>query len=82
MEWRVSKPARSRLTLRSYFFKVTYKIVTELIEKTSTDAGLKVNVRILDKHLEIGIKTEKAKIDFSRIQQHPKIPELSYRIAA
>ncbi|TAK48766.1 MAG: hypothetical protein EPO28_01095, partial [Saprospiraceae bacterium] len=49
-----------------------YKIVTELIEKTSTEAGLNVNVRILDKHLEIGIKTEKAKIDFSRIQQHPK----------
>lgn len=59
-----------------------YKIVKELIEKTSTDTGLKVNVRILDKHFEIGIKTDKAKIDFSRIQQHPKIPELSYRIAA
>lgn len=59
-----------------------YNIVKELIEKTSTDTGLKVNVRILDKHFQTGTKTNKAQIDFSRIQQHPEIPELSYRIAA
>ena len=59
-----------------------YKIVKELIEKTSTDTGLKVNVRILDKQFDTGIKTDKTQIDFSRIQQHPNIPELSYRIAA
>ena len=59
-----------------------YKIVKELMEKTRTDTGLKVNVRILDKHFDTGIKTDKAQIDFSRIQQNPKIPELSYRIAA
>ena len=59
-----------------------YKIVKELIEKTRTDTGLKVAVRILDKHFETGIKTDKEKVAFSRIQKHPKIPELSYRIAA
>ena len=59
-----------------------YKIVKELIEKTRTDTGLKVAVRILDKHFETGIKTSKEKIAFSRIQHHPKIPALSYRIAA
>ncbi len=59
-----------------------YKIVKELIEKTKTDTGLKVNVRILDKHFDIGIKTDKAKIDFSRIQKNPNNPDLSYRISA
>lgn len=59
-----------------------YKIVKELIEKTRTGTGLKVVVRILEKHFETGIKTNKEKIDFSRIQKHPEIPELSYRIAA
>lgn len=59
-----------------------YKIVKELIEKTRTGTGLKVVVRILEKHFETGIKTKKEKIDFSRIQKHPEIPELSYRIAA
>lgn len=59
-----------------------YNIVKELIEKTRTETGLKVAVRILDKHFETGIKTHKAKVDFSRIRPHPNIPELSYQIAA
>ena len=59
-----------------------YKTFKELVEKTRTDTGLKVNVRFLDKHFAAGIKTDKEKIDLSRILKHPKIPELSYRIAA
>lgn len=59
-----------------------YKIFKELVEKTRTETGLKVTVRFLDKHFETGIKTDKEKIDFSRILAHPNIPELSYRIAA
>ncbi len=59
-----------------------YNIVKELMEKTTTNSGLKVKVRILDKHFDTAIKTDKTKIDFSRIQQHHHIPELSYRIAA
>ena len=59
-----------------------YKIVKELFEKTKTDTGLKVSVRILDKQFETGIKSGKENLDFSRIRPHPIIPELSYRIAA
>ena len=59
-----------------------YNIVKELIQKTRTEAGLKVSVRILDKHFETGIKTHKANIEFSRIRTHPNVPELSYQIAA
>jgi Rhodopirellula transposase DDE domain len=59
-----------------------YNIVKELIEKTSTDTGLKVNVRILIKDFKVGSKTLKEQIDYSRIQFNPKIPELSYRICA
>jgi hypothetical protein len=59
-----------------------YKIVKELIDKTKTDTGLKVVVRLTTKKYPIGIKTIKSEIDFNRIQFHPLIPELSYRICA
>jgi Rhodopirellula transposase DDE domain len=59
-----------------------YQFVKTLIEKTSTKQGLKVIVRIHLKEYQIGIKTNKNEIDEKRIQRHPTIPELNYRIAA
>lgn len=56
--------------------------VKMLFEKTQTATGLKVFVRILDKQFDVGIKVKKHDIDFNRIQFNPKIPELSYTIAA
>jgi Rhodopirellula transposase DDE domain len=60
----------------------TYDTVKMLFEKTQTTTGLKVFVRILEKHFDIGIKVKKEEIESNRIQFHKKIPELSYRIAA
>ena len=59
-----------------------YEIVKELISKTKTDTGLNVVVRLNLKEYPTGMKTDKAEIDFSRIQFNQAIPELSYRIAA
>ncbi len=59
-----------------------YSIVKELIEQTSTDNGLTVVVRLNTKHYQIGSKTCKDDIDFERVQFHPIIPQLSYRIIA
>jgi hypothetical protein len=59
-----------------------YEFVKTLIEKTSTSQGLKVIVRIHLKEYQTGIKTHKSEVDEKRIQRHPTIPELSYRIAA
>ncbi len=59
-----------------------YEFVKTLIEKTSTKQGLKVVVRIHLKDYQTGIKTDKNDIDEKRIQRHPTIPDLNYRIAA
>jgi hypothetical protein len=59
-----------------------YQFVKTLIEKTSTETGLDVIVRINLKEYKTGIKTDKSEVDFNRIQFHPNIPELNYRIAA
>lgn len=59
-----------------------YEFVKTLIDKTSTSQGLKVVVRIHIKDYPTGIKTDKLQVDEKRIQRHPTIPELNYRIAA
>lgn len=59
-----------------------YEIVKELISKTNTKAGLRVVVRLNLMEYKTGIKTNKAEIDFSRIQFNQELPELSYRIVA
>lgn len=60
----------------------SYEFVKTLIEKTTTQQGLKVVVRIHIKDYQTGIKTLKEEVDEKRIQWHPNIPKLSYRIAA
>ncbi|MFM2048986.1 MAG: hypothetical protein RI955_1534 [Bacteroidota bacterium] len=59
-----------------------YEYVKTLMEKTSTQQGLKVVVRIHLKEYQIGMKTHKNQVDENRIQRHPTIPELNYRICA
>lgn len=59
-----------------------YDFVKTLIEKTSTRQGLKVIARIHLKEYQTGVKTDKSEVDEDRIQRHPIIPDLSYRIAA
>ena len=59
-----------------------YEFVKTLIEKTSTTKGLRVIVRINLTKYNTGIKTDKSEVDHNRIQRHPTIPELNYRIAA
>jgi len=59
-----------------------YETVKKLFEKTTTDKGLKVFVRLNLKQYPIGIKTNKNEIDFDKIQFNKKIPKLSYRITA
>lgn len=59
-----------------------YEFVKALIEKTPTKQGLSVVVRIHRQEYPIGIKTDKSEVDEARIQRHPSIPKLSYRIAA
>jgi hypothetical protein len=59
-----------------------YSIVKELIEKTTTDTGLRVVVRMNTKSYQIGSKTSKDQVDFNRIQFHPIIPQLSHRLIA
>lgn len=59
-----------------------YQLVKELIEKTSTDTGLLVVVRLNLKEYQIGMPIDKNQIDQKRILKHPIIPELSYRMIA
>ena len=59
-----------------------YECVKMLVDKTSTVQGLKVIARIHIKEYPTGIKTDKSQVDEKRIQRHPQIPELNYRIAA
>jgi hypothetical protein len=60
----------------------SYQLVQELMEKTTTSTGLKVNVRINDHYYPTGIKTTPQEVDSQRIQPHPAVPHLSYRICA
>lgn len=57
-----------------------YQIVKELVEKTSTQNGLSVFVRLNLKEYEVGVKTDKTLLDENRIDFNPIIPNLSYRI--
>ncbi len=59
-----------------------YELVQQLMEKTTTKTGLTVNVRINKQYYPIGIKTTAQEIDFRRVQPHPVVPHLSYRICA
>jgi Rhodopirellula transposase DDE domain len=59
-----------------------YNLVKELMQKTMTTTGLQVTVRINDKFYPTGIKTHRQEVDFYRIQPHPAMPTLSYRICA
>ena len=59
-----------------------YQTVQKIIEQTSTKTGLRVIVRLNLKNYTIGIKVNKAELDEKRIQYHPVIPELNYRICA
>lgn len=59
-----------------------YELVLELVQKTTTTTGLKVMARINDQYYPIGIKTTAQEVDTKRIQAHPVVPQLSYRICA
>lgn len=59
-----------------------YKFVQQLMQKTTTKTGLKVKVRINDQYYPTGGKTTAHEVDTRRIQPHPVVPRLSYRICA
>ena len=59
-----------------------YQAVKRLIKQTSTKTGLSVVVRLNLKEYSTGIKVHKTDLDQKRIQYHPVIPELNYRICA
>lgn len=59
-----------------------YQTVQKIIEQTSTKKGLSVIVRLNLKNYPIGVKMNKTELDEKRIQHHPVIPELNYRICA
>ncbi len=60
----------------------SYQLVKELMGKTTTSTGLNVKVRINDHYYPIGIKTTPQEVDSQRIQTHPAVPKLCYRICA
>jgi len=57
-----------------------YQTVKELIEATSTKTGLTVVVRLNLQDYQKGIKVDKKIKKNKRIQYHPQIPDLNYRI--
>ena len=59
-----------------------YNVVKERIEATTTTTttGLTVVVRLNLVEYQKGIKVDKSVSDDIRIQRHPKIPDLNYRI--
>jgi len=57
-----------------------YQTVKERIEATSTRTGLTVVVRLNLQEYQKGIKVDKTIKEDKRIQYHPKIPDLNYRI--
>ena len=58
----------------------SYSLVKELIQKTSTNKGLSVFVRLNLTQYQKGIPVGKNQIDTKRIFYTKKIPELSYKI--
>jgi hypothetical protein len=60
----------------------SYEQVKQLIEKTSTQTGLNVTVRLNLETYLTGNKTDKNISNDKRITYHPVIPELNYRIVA
>lgn len=58
-----------------------YQIVKERIEASSTQTGLKVVVRLNLQNYDKGLKVDKEVKNDRRIQYHPKIPNLNYRIS-
>lgn len=59
-----------------------YQLVLTLAQKTTTTTGLKVIVRMNNQYYPTGIKTTPQEVDSQRIQPHPVMPHLSYRICA
>ena len=59
-----------------------YEAVKTSIEKTTTNQGLKVIVRVHIKEYQTGLKINKLQVNEKKIQRHKEIPELNYRIAA
>lgn len=57
-----------------------YNVVKERIEATTTTTGLTVVVRLNLVEYQKDIKVDKSVSDDIRIQRHPKIPDLNYRI--
>jgi len=57
-----------------------YQTVQKIIEQTSTTTGLTVVVRLNLKNYQKGIKIDKTELFEKRIDHHPLIPELNYRI--
>ena len=58
----------------------SYQTVKDCIEATTTTTGLSVIVRLNLKHYELGIKVDKDVKNDKRIQYHPQIANLNYRI--
>jgi Rhodopirellula transposase DDE domain len=58
----------------------SYQTVLKCVERTTTQTGLTVVVRLNLKAYPTGLKTDKTQIDQARIAYHPQIPELNYRI--
>lgn len=61
----------------------SYEQVKTLVQRTKTQSGnqpLSVEVRIENKQYQIGLKTKKEDLDWSRICQHPDLPQFNYFI--
>ena len=59
-----------------------YQTVVNTMGNTSTETGIKVNIRMNWKYYKTGEKMDKKELDTNRIKAHPEIPELNYRIVA
>ena len=58
----------------------SYKLVKELIGKTSTSKGLSVEVRLVKIEYPTGLRCAREDIDTSRILFHESLPDLNYTI--
>lgn len=59
---------------------ISYEQVKQIFETTTTKTGLKVFVRINDKHYEKGLKITKDQIDEKRILYHSELPLFNYTL--
>lgn len=57
-----------------------YPTIKARIESTTTTTGLRVVVRLNQGAYQKGLKVDKQIAQHKRIQYHPTIPELNYRI--